>query len=262
LENGTAESTAIPIKYQERTGHLNAKHIEFFKHWDHLITLEEGDIRSARKELWSLSSKEREKLGRCFSGMKLIGSTTADNQSKGIGKYIYQFERAGLGSSLLESSILVSNPIVISSEENHYALALGFVTSITPTTITCSVDRQLDGIPKRLPSFNNELNQNFISKYPAFKNPDDFDSDGITLYRIDKDELSNGMGLIRDNLISIFKYNERDRYRKLIVDLATPFFSNNDHDLNRLEIEKSLNMDQKAAVEKVLKGMPLKFICL
>lgn len=64
FENGTAETSGMPKLFNERTAHLSKQHIRYFLHWDNLIELERDDVRHFRKEIWSLSGLEREKLGR------------------------------------------------------------------------------------------------------------------------------------------------------------------------------------------------------
>lgn len=77
--------------------------------------------------------------------------------------------------------------------------------------------------------------------------------DGANLFRIDKDELSAGMGRTRDNLAHLF-YAEGDHKRKqLIVDLAPPIFSTLPSDYASAEEQSlNLNIDQRAAIDKVL----------
>jgi DNA replication ATP-dependent helicase Dna2 len=72
-----------------------------------------------------------------------------------------------------------------------------------------------------------------------------------TSFRIDKDELSSGLGRLRDNLAQLF-YAEGDHKRRdLIVDLQQPRF-------NRLTDSHTppahLNVDQQAAIDLVLKA--------
>ena len=50
--------------------HLKPEHQVFFKHWDNLLTKEETDMLKFRRELWTMLSTEREKLGRCFANVR------------------------------------------------------------------------------------------------------------------------------------------------------------------------------------------------
>ena len=230
--------------------------VEFFKKWDNLISLEESDVRSLRAELWSLTSQEREKLGRCLGQMKLNTSfAPPEKVTQGIDKYTYQFFRhKDDEGTLLNSSLAQSTPIVVSLDNGPFALAIGFVQSITSTTITVSVDRRLNGGPCRSRDFDPTHNQSFVSPFTAYKkeketcSPDSPQNE--TLYRIDKDELSSGFGLIRDNLVSLFKAGSNERQRRMIVDLNAPFFSNTIAQFSK----ENLNANQTRAIERALSG--------
>lgn len=58
--------------FHEKTGHLTASQTKFFRDWEHLLSLEEHDLIRFKKELWTMGAAEREKKGRCFSGMVLV----------------------------------------------------------------------------------------------------------------------------------------------------------------------------------------------
>ena len=66
-ENGTIKtvsSTGLQVELEEKTKHLTKDHIQFFKKWDSLISLEENGDEHIRREIWTLESDEREQLGR------------------------------------------------------------------------------------------------------------------------------------------------------------------------------------------------------
>jgi len=63
--------------FEEKTGHLTPLQTKFFRDWERLLALEERDLVRFKRELWTLGAVEREKRGRCFSGMVLF------QQSKG-----------------------------------------------------------------------------------------------------------------------------------------------------------------------------------
>ncbi|KAJ3091268.1 Tripartite DNA replication factor [Quaeritorhiza haematococci] len=170
LEKGTSVSSGLGSLFDQKTGHLTDAHVAFFEHWDRLITLEEGDMQRYRREIWCLSSEEREKLGRCFAHMKLVSVEQAQNE-KGVNSYLCRFERkqspqstslsqahnciqppkpssssasANAGSTtLLSSRIGVGDPVVVSEEgTGNYALAIGFVVDLQPNFMVISTDRK------------------------------------------------------------------------------------------------------------------------
>jgi DNA replication ATP-dependent helicase Dna2 len=50
--------------FNDKTEHLTQKHALFFEKWEKLISLEEQDLARFRREIWTLTSEMREKLGR------------------------------------------------------------------------------------------------------------------------------------------------------------------------------------------------------
>jgi DNA replication ATP-dependent helicase Dna2 len=58
------EDKNMETMFEKNTRHLTATHIEYFNMWDRLIDLEKRDALLQRKEIWSLTSEEREKIGR------------------------------------------------------------------------------------------------------------------------------------------------------------------------------------------------------
>ena len=266
IENGTVETSGLGSLFDDKTSHIQSHHIEFFKRYTRLINLEESEMNSFKKEIWSMSSKRREnEFKRCFSRMKLVNndsihSSTTDSSLKtantpntinvdSISAFKLEFKRENdtLGS-LLDSQIMVGDPIVISSEKGHVALALGFVESILESKVTVLVDRNLSGLPKKSIHFNSQDNQSFDLNT---------ESSVSDLYRIDKDELSSGMGLLRENLVSLFTNHEK--LRKLIVDLEPPMYSNSHLEL---QPQEQLNSDQELAIHQSLKGIFLHFLNL
>jgi DNA replication ATP-dependent helicase Dna2 len=87
VENGTVETSHMGDLFLDTTKHLNANHLAYFAKWNKLIELEKKDSLLYRKEIWSLTSSEREKLGRCFGGMVLESVGNSDS------KYEYLFRK-------------------------------------------------------------------------------------------------------------------------------------------------------------------------
>ncbi|OAQ25272.1 Dna2-domain-containing protein [Linnemannia elongata AG-77] len=72
LEGGTAETAGIGSLFDEVTDHLNDTHATFFKHWDRLLSLEQGDITKFQSQIWSMLSADRQATGNCFSNLVLL----------------------------------------------------------------------------------------------------------------------------------------------------------------------------------------------
>ncbi|KAJ3009133.1 UNVERIFIED_CONTAM: Tripartite DNA replication factor [Siphonaria sp. JEL0065] len=268
VENGDADTSGLGSLFEEITKDLSPNHAAFFKKWEGLLKKEEGDIQTLRKEVWTMESADREKYGSCLSNMTVVGDEEFSQDAAKAHRFTYTLKKADPREKSLSTSkepksflnlqLLTGDPIVISSEARHYALAIGFLTHVDFDSVTVSVDRRLKGLPKRLQAFDMDSNQVFSS---IRMNPEGVVSvEGITshdlqtaLYRIDKDELSAGMALVRGNLTNLFIPEGDAKRRRLVVDLEAPTFrACQPEDLAMIETDPSLNIDQKNAMQKVL----------
>ncbi|KAF3929219.1 hypothetical protein AA313_de0204339 [Arthrobotrys entomopaga] len=263
MENGNVETSGIGDIFAKETAHLNETHTEFFSKWETLLSKEEKDMEKFRKELWVMTSEEREAAGRCFSDLSMVpeSAPTSNEQISKINRFNYRFVKRNppASFSFLESQIGVGEPIVISDEEGHFGLAKGYVTKISSKWIMVAVDRRLHNSRVRQPGFHETKNQTFsaimeILEDGTTKHIAPISSrEADTAYRLDKDEFSNGMALIRGNLVELVKANANTRLRELIVELAPPVFnvSSTAYPLPSASQGK-INVDQKSAIEKVM----------
>ncbi|GAA5863149.1 hypothetical protein JCM3774_001437 [Rhodotorula dairenensis] len=230
--------------HESATGHLTDEEAAFFARWERLITFEEQELVRFKKEIWTLQAEERESLGRCLASM-IIDDTEAGPSSdaaselksvpaSGIHRWTYRMRRSPVTSAnapaLLGTTISIGDPIVVSLETPQVlAVARGFVHSVSLYHVEIGVDRKISDLP--------QLTQN--SKAPP-------------IFRIDKDELSAGMGRIRDNLLQLFYAESDERRRKLIVGLQAPHFDPKLAQQARKVTPSRLNEDQRVAIERVL----------
>ncbi|KNG51259.1 dna replication helicase dna2 [Stemphylium lycopersici] len=260
--NGDMLNKKAKERYDELVAPLQLSHQEFMKKWDTLLTKEETDMMKFRRELWTMLSTEREKLGRCFSNVILEpGSGLEEKNGQKINRYSYTFikQRAAPGFSFTESQLIVGEPIVVSDEQGHFALANGYVTHVNKRRITVAVDRRLHNSRTKLPGFNSQTNQTFAGIMEVTKEgevPVQYEVDNEpVLYRLDKDEFSNGMAAARNNLIQIMDDNvyKAQDLRALIVDGRAPAFKPSPSaPAIPQSSQMSMNSDQKAAVSKVM----------
>jgi DNA replication ATP-dependent helicase Dna2 len=258
------KDTGSPLHemYEKKTGHLTESQCEFFRKWEALISLEEQDLVRFKKELWIMGAEEREAHGRCFNSMVIDQSyKPIKSESKDPGKihsFSYRFtkrdfhlpvlQKSGLQApdSLLNGHMSVGDAIVVSVEPDLLAITKGYITGLTPEEVTIGIDHKLDpqdlGERARSKSGNNAL------------------YDDVVEFRIDKDELSTGMGKMRYNLACLFYVQGDTRRLELVVDLRPPVFNNQYDELldsphhapALLEVSKPLNSSQTLAMEKVL----------
>jgi DNA replication ATP-dependent helicase Dna2 len=264
VEEGKGEPLNQKAKerYDELVRPLRPSDQDFMKKWDTLLTKEESDMMKFRRELWTMLSTEREKLGRCFSNVILEpGSGHEEKNGQKINRYSYTFikQRPILGFSFTESQLIIGEPIVVSDEEGHFALANGYVTNVRKRRITVAVDRRLHNSRTKLSGFHSQNNQTFAGNMEVTKEaaqlPDDGTNNEPVLYRLDKDEFSNGMAAARNNLIQIMDdsvYKARD-LRELIVNGRAPTFRHISAELALPQASQLLmNSDQKAVISKVM----------
>lgn len=265
VEDGNGEQLNKKAKerYDELVQSLNPRDQHFMKKWDTLLTKEESDMMKFRRELWTMLSTEREKLGRCFSNVILEpGSGHDEKNGQKINRYSYTFikQKPKPGFSFTESQLVIGEPIVVSDEQGHFALAKGYITNVRKHRITVAVDRRLRNARARLPGFESQTNQTFVGIMEVTKEGESRVETPIdaepNLYRLDKDEFSNGMAAARNNLIQIMDdsvYKARE-LRSLIVHDRPPVFKPalKTAIFPSQSSQMSMNTDQKAAVAKVM----------
>ena len=265
IDDGNGETSGLGEMFDDFVKHLNPNHQFFFSKWDALLTKEEKDIVKFRKELWTMQSSEREKAGRCFGNIHIDpGSFHEVEGAPKINRYRYTFmkKRPSPGFSFTESQITLGEPVVISDEKGHFALANGYVTSVQRHKIQVTVDRRLNNARAKGSDFDDRRNQTFAGIMEVFE--DGFGQstmiptqpDETVLYRLDKDEFSNGMAMIRNNLIHLMGKDVFgvQALRRLIVENVAPTFkpTASAYTLADTASQSSLNIDQKAAIEKVM----------
>jgi DNA replication ATP-dependent helicase Dna2 len=261
-DDGDGEKSGMGKKFEEVVAHLTPTHKEFFLKWEDLLTKEEKESQKMRRELWTLLSTEREKLGRCFANVTIeSGSSHEDVHTSKINRFQYTFikDKSPAAFSFLDSQLAVGEPVVVSDEHGHFALALGYVTSVKKHRITVAVDRRLHNARLRQPGFDEGDNQVFAGIMEV-RGDGEKDRQAPTTpeqptslrYRLDKDEFSNGMATVRNNLVQVMadrEFGSRE-IRRLVVDLEPPRFK---PAATQYHVEdSSLNVDQKQAIAKVM----------
>ncbi len=262
IDDGTGETSGLGGKFDEVVRHLKSEHAEFFRKWDDLLTKEEKEMLKFRRELWTMLSEEREKLGRCFGNVTIEpGSEYEAEEGSKINRFQYTLlkQKPRSGFSFAESQMTIGEPIVISDEKGHFALANGYITNVQKRRITVAVDRRLHNARVKRPGFDSKTNQVFagimevmedgVPPSPAATNK----SNEPVLYRLDKDEFSNGMATVRNNLIQLMSEGTTGlrETRKLVVEGVAPTFKETSTAYSLFD-SGNLNVDQKRAIDKVM----------
>lgn len=261
-DDGDADTSGVKGKFDEVVQHLTPTHREFFLKWEDLLTKEEKESQKLRRELWTMASTEREKVGRCFSNVVIEeGSAFEESDSPKVNRYRYSFvkENGSSSFSFLDSQLAVGEPIVVSDEMGHFALAIGYVTSVRKQRISVAVDRRLHNARIRRPGFDESNNQVFASimeVVPEGAAPAQSQGkikEAPVRYRLDKDEFSNGMATVRNNLVQVMAdgvFGSKE-IRQLVVDLVPPRFKTTTTQYS-MTGQASLNVDQRRAIQKVM----------
>jgi DNA replication ATP-dependent helicase Dna2 len=258
LENGDAESSGLFGLYRELTSHLNEAHLNYFRGWCEMITLEYSP-NAAQKDIWAMTSWEREQTsGTCFSSMMLVAipeeaarspipkQTSSNRSNTTDSKYYCRFQRheshpgaASARSGLTDLRIGTDDQVVVSTDNgSRVAFTFGKVTELTADFVLVATDTKVGPL------------------------------DG--LFRLDRDMSSYGMKIALSNVARLFvpaappegsNLPARDlerlaKHRRTIVDLGSPVFESppDDHVFKmKALVEKSnMNSGQRKAMASAL----------
>ncbi|KAG0498633.1 hypothetical protein HPP92_003324 [Vanilla planifolia] len=252
---GDQDTSGLGDLFDRNVGHLTTADIEFLKHWDHLIDLEAKTCRVASKEM--RACRLGESSSSCLSPLVLDVTTgyPADGLLKND-RYVYHFihqngarcnreannvdirqpSKLQVGSFI--SSLKCGDFVIISTESGRPAIANGMICSISQRGVSVSLSKLL-----RLPG-----------SYCTSETAD------LTreVWRIDKDEIASVYATMRFNLVELFFPRlQNSLLRKVIVGLEPPRFDSGvlvsqDPAVSYVRLEKSINDDQRRAIQKIL----------
>jgi DNA replication ATP-dependent helicase Dna2 len=157
---------------------------------------------------------------------------------------------AASSNSLLNGHLVVGDAVTISIEPNLLALARGFILQLFPQRVVVGLDHALD-VDSLLARTNTKTSSH--------------ENDGKqsrVVFRIDKDEMTTGIGRIRNNLANLFYRGGDQRRLELVVDLKRPEFDDINNYLSwhktgsasksSRPVKSVLNESQRYAVAKAL----------
>ncbi|KAI5968532.1 dna2 [Candida margitis] len=257
-EEGTQEGSGIEEEdYELITYHLaNPKYKEYFNYWDTLISREEELMSKSVKHLWTLPNSLREEQGTSLNNLKIIESNdgessifyiaSAHGDKSQARQFLYTFSKGEADSTfnMLSSKLTVSDRVLISDEDGHFAIATGVVKSVSSSKITISTRRRIVTYDMKVKNFNQKNNQVMES---LIHGHDKNRASGNKRFIIDKDEMFYGMALARYNVLRLFLPDSLTGLRDLIVDLKAPKFSS---DNEKYTFESEFNSCQTAALNK------------
>ncbi|XP_026813718.1 DNA replication ATP-dependent helicase/nuclease DNA2 [Rhopalosiphum maidis] len=219
--------------------HLKSEHINYIMQWTAFLLLENsientGDNLCAKSsDLWTLSFLEREKRGNCISLLK-IKNVVKEQRNR---YYLNTMEKSDKSDKIKFTNFSVNNYIVVSTRRRN-AVATGFISAITETSIDVLLDRDLSKL-------------------------------GSNEFHIDKYESQSIIPFNFSSLALLLEPSENSaQLRKFIIDKEIPSFLSSNNHLNSFikssGLTLNLNSSQKSAIIKTLtadnyaliKGMP------
>ncbi|CUM63448.1 uncharacterized protein PRCAT00001023001 [Priceomyces carsonii] len=247
IEDGCSKDCGIKEDvFESINAHLNEKahYKNFYNHWDDLITKEESIMMKLKRDLWKFSAIERESdNGKAIGDLVLKES---DDLSDSQEEFIYTFEKLTPLSNLQDSQLSKSDKVIVSDESGHFAIAQGFVVTISPSILKISTNRRIISSDMKLKDFNMLNNQSF----QGVLHKSQFVGGPKKTFRVDKDDMFHGLSLARFNLLNLFLPNGDHRRREAVVDLKAPKFSKSPM---KYTVAGHFNSDQLQAFEKVLR---------
>ncbi|XP_075114807.1 DNA replication ATP-dependent helicase/nuclease DNA2 [Leptodactylus fuscus] len=216
----------LPV-IESETAHLKASHLQYFYLWYLMCSLEalSKESKTGRKNIWMLSSEEREADGQCVGNLIHTGNV----QSVCDGQHLHCFQRQS--GDIPATNLTTGDRVVVSGEEKKFlALSTGYIKEVTRNNIICFLDRSLAKIPQG------------------------------TVFRLDHEEGGGGMESHLGNLSKLMENSPvSEKLRDLIIDFKKPSFIKylswvlpSDAKDTVANILIGLNKPQKQAMKRVL----------
>lgn len=251
-----ASSTFQKLKscYELETRHLSENDKIFLGEWDTLLDIEFKANNERRYETWSLPGHQRERQGKCVTGLALQKVAVADWMTRGNNGFnrkgsLYTFAK-GDGRKFVGNAFSIGEPVLLSIDNGPVGVSRGHIHVIDSDAITVHTDKP---IRKKIVDFKH-LEENRRKQLVDLN----------LVWRLDKEEVGTTVPRMRSFLFDLFSNVEsphlnerRSRLRELIVQLKSP---GKGRELSTLENdivlkqakEFHLNHDQTEAVKQCL----------
>lgn len=190
------------------TGHLKGADLDYFRKWDRMIDLERHATSTDIAKSWLIDSSEKEATdGKCISSLQLDEAAlsaecddTKDSKGSDERATLHFTRPAATSTSLLNLSLEVGSYVILSTDgtimSNEHPsphrtyrqkmhILRGSVIHLAESSVGIIISRRDIGHIKRLVKSSTANNPSAALKF-----------------RLDKDELSNGAGLLLQNLVN------------------------------------------------------------
>ncbi|XP_050432477.1 DNA replication ATP-dependent helicase/nuclease DNA2 isoform X2 [Adelges cooleyi] len=220
--------------------HLKPEHIDYVMRWTGLLQLENyidtsDNLLAKTSDIWTLPIEERERRGHCIASLKISKAV----KEQGDKYYVHTMEKfdKNVHINFKLTGFSVGGYSIISTNERT-AIATGFISSLTESSVELLLDRDLSKLKS-------------------------------TVYHLDKYESQSIIAFNFSSLALILEPSDSSaQLRRFIIDKETPTFLSSTSSLDDLtkgtELMSKLNSSQRSAIIKVLaakhfaliKGMP------
>ncbi|CAI6352124.1 unnamed protein product [Macrosiphum euphorbiae] len=219
--------------------HLKSEHINYVMQWTAFLQLENSientrdNLSAKSSDLWTLSYFEREKRGNCISSLKIKNVV----KEQGNRYYLNTMEKSKKSDKIKHTNFSLNNYVVVSTNHRN-AVATGFISTLTETSINILLDRDLSKL-------------------------------GPTEFHVDKYESQSMVAFNFSSLALLLEPSENSaQLRRFIIDKEMPSFLSSDNHLDSFikssGLTLNLNSSQRSAIIKTLaadnyaliKGMP------
>nr|XP_023014382.1 DNA replication ATP-dependent helicase/nuclease DNA2-like [Leptinotarsa decemlineata] len=163
MEEDISSNKILKDIQENALAHLKESHLNYFMKWITLISYEANAKNSAKdvREIYTQTPQQREMNGRCIINLKV---TSVMEECDGICEHTFEKMDTESEDNFLANGIMESNYIVISTDERP-AVAAGFVTDITASSISVTLDRDLNkkysGKPFHIDSYESTSLQSY-----------------------------------------------------------------------------------------------------
>jgi DNA replication ATP-dependent helicase Dna2 len=137
-----SNNKAIKEVQKDVTSHLKQTHLDYFLLWNNLLSMEAECNKDSKemKEIYTSEPSKREAKGRCITNVRVV---FVGNERNGLFEHTFEKEKSRIGHNLTECDIVENNYVIVSTD-SRAAIASGFVTEISSSRITITLDRNLN----------------------------------------------------------------------------------------------------------------------
>lgn len=250
IDDGNTVTAGVELMFNEKTDHLSELDNIFLKKWMSIILVEEQKIsKVAGKDTRTVPAEKRELEGTCLNELHIC-NVLKDSFANGKKQFSYTLSKSNF-YPFHDNQFSELDAIIVRRPFSNNPAGIGWITQISATSVTISIDKQLDGSStqiKPLLKLNGLVKHDFIEPH--------FDKEA-GLYIIDQHAFSGGLGLVRNNVMTLFRTNPPDnvaRLRELVIEGKAPVCKVAHEVIRSCESTINLNTSQQKFIDTLKKS--------